>query len=372
MSSSTEKPESTLSTGVSRLVRSLSRNATKSADVASPLPRTSSATSVSKEPATKNTDVRGIPKQKLTAFERFTQLGKKKDKKPEFPPSSWFDGKTEPSVTAEATPIVLSTLTSENGKTLTGEASEMVVEQDDVAKESMAEEVERAPEPTFLARKIQDMISALPVLSAYSSSTSLSSPKAAVSSTSTVANDASASPPLVDDTDGSPPMPPPAPITDSKLISLLSSATIMNGSLSKGRQSVWSVLDRLRSPTAKSVAKGPSQHSAEEDDDDDDDSSVMMYAPLEPDASSEVEIARSEICSIDEEGEVISERPGEDMNKPEMPPKATDKAGQGGSSDDGKGKGKAVEGTKKVKEVRVWVPSTEKISLQATWWGYRL
>jgi hypothetical protein len=146
----------------------------------------------------------------------------------------------------------------------------------------------------------------------------------------------------------------------------------MNGSLSKGRQSVWSVLDRLRSPTSKDSAKAPGGHRAEEEeDDDDDDSSVMMYAPLQPDSNSEVEVARSEICSVDEEGEVISERPGPDMNKPDMQ-NEKDKVGRERSNGEGKGKGKAKEETKRVKEVRVWVPSAEKISVQAMWWGYRL
>ncbi len=35
-------------------------------------------------------------------------------------------------------------------------------------------------------------------------------------------------------------------------------------------------------------------------------------------------------------------------------------------------KGKAVEGRKIVKTKTRWVPSPNKISFQATWWGYRL
>lgn len=97
----------------------------------------------------------------------------------------------------------------------------------------------------------------------------------------------------------------------------------------------------------------------------------MMYTPLQPDDRSEVEIARSEICSVDDEGEIMSERP-EDMNNSEVWQKEKDKARRVQSSGEGKGKGNMTEETKKVREVRVWVPSAENISLQATWWGYRL
>jgi hypothetical protein len=316
-----------------------------------------------------------LPKQKLTAFERFTQLGKKKEKKPDFPPAAWFDHgqKESGSVTAEAEAVPLPlTPDPENRKE---PISKEAVGQDSELKEGNdATPDERPPEPTSLARKIQDLIAALPVISAYSSSSSLSSSQSTVSPVPP--GETPIDIPPADSANGSPPMPPPpAPITDSKLISLLSSATIMNGSLSKGTQSVWSVLDRLRSPTSKDSAKSPGvtdEHRAEEDDDDDDNLSVMMYAPLQPDTNSEVEVARSETCSVDEEGEVISERPGRDMNKPEVPQNGKDKVGWGQSNGEGKGKGKAKEETKKLKEVRVWVPSAEKISVQASWWGYRL
>lgn len=149
----------------------------------------------------------------------------------------------------------------------------------------------------------------------------------------------------------------------------------MNGSISRGRQSVWSVLDRLRSPVTKSSTVEPGEQGQQraQKEDDDDTSSIMMYAPLQPDADSEVEIARSEICSIDEEGEIVAERPGEDMNHPED---ARNEKGKGRECDSeekpiGEGKRQGSE-TKKVKEIRVWLPSTTKISIQATWWGYRL
>src|ERR1700691_2001845 len=122
MSSTTKKSESTLSTGVSRLVRSLSKNPTKTTDVSPSPNRTPSATA--NETAVKSTDVHRIPKQKLTAFELFTQLGKKKDQKPEFPPRAWFDGQAEPSVTAVAETVPLPpTPATDDGKEMTGDTS---------------------------------------------------------------------------------------------------------------------------------------------------------------------------------------------------------------------------------------------------------
>ena len=350
--------DSTRSSGVSRLVRSL----TKKTPEPSPSPsRTPSATSV-----TPPTHPPRIPKQKLTAFEKFAQLGKKKDKKSDFPPPSWFDDDGQ-SVTAEAEAVPLPrTPDPDNDKKDLAADGDITAEEDGKSTDAIADDVERPLEAASLARKIQDMISALPVLSAYSSTTSLSSSQTTITPTHPGDLPSTDNPPAdnLNILDG----PPPSPITDSKLISLLSSASIMNGSLSKGGQSVWSVLDRLRSP--KASAKVPGGHRAEEDDDDEDeDASVMMYAPLQPDNNSEVEVARSEICSVDEEGEVISERPGPDVlqngNENEK-----DKGGRERSNGEGKGKGKAKE--KKVKEVRVWLPSADKISVQAMWWGYRL
>jgi hypothetical protein len=262
-----------------------------------------------------------------------------------------------------------------NQKELAGGSNNEMGKQADVSEmetEAIAGGVEQPPEPFSLARKIQELITALPVLSAYSSNSALSSSQ----STSTPTTDANAATDIqsASNTNDPPPIPaPPVSITDSRLISLLSSATIMNGSLSKGRQSVWSVLDRLRS-SATSAGERSSETSGQhvEEEDDDDNSSVMMYAPLQPDANSEVEVARSEICSIDEEGEVVSERSGEIMNKPHTIQNGEGQPGQSQSNGEGKGKNRGEERNRNVKEVRVWIPSTEKVSLQATWWGYRL
>ena len=81
----------------------------------------------------------------------------------------------------------------------------------------------------------------------------------------------------------------------------------------------------------------------------------MMYSPLQPDASSQVEIAQSEIC-IDEEGDVISERLGEGSNEPELAQgdKGKEKVKKKVSVGNDGAKNDGAEGqSKKRKEVRV-------------------
>lgn len=241
----------------------------------------------------------------------------------------------------------------------------------------------------------------------------------------------------------------------------------MNGSLEKGRQSVFSILDRLRSPApsrptsiASSAGLAPPDVENYEDDMDDNES-IMLYGPLEPTEDSEVELARSDIMSVCDDGEEVFERErpsqrismlmlddgvafdpwrmsrasmasvstsgggaispeasgatGEarEQERPlmegeELPAPETNGAGEGDKGEEVQGgpikrwfdswKGKAppkeedaetpqvpppvierplqrrpssmVE--RPVKTRVIWLPSPEKISFQATWWGYRL
>ena len=92
-------------------------------------------------------------------------------------------------------------------------------------------------------------------------------------------------------TDGPPPMPiSPALVTDSKLIAYLSSSSIMNGSISNGTQSVWSVLDKLRATRGSwkeaTIDPKTGDEGEQASDEDFDDKSVMVYSPLQPNASS--------------------------------------------------------------------------------------
>ncbi|KAH7888684.1 hypothetical protein F5I97DRAFT_1803503 [Phlebopus sp. FC_14] len=188
-----------------------------------------------------------------------------------------------------------------------------------------------------------------------------------------------------------PPPPPPQTINDSNLLAFLSSSNIMNGSIERGRQSVWSALDRLRPPYGKKPDDTPSlEHEHTEDavlDCIDDNNSVMMYGPLEPDDASEVEIACSEIVSVNGDGEEIrTPQPrfvplpsesieqvlmrdsdpsiGEmEIGQPEMSPSAGEHA---------KPSAETSEARSPVKEYRVWLPSLTKISVQTMWWGFRI
>ena len=164
---------------------------------------------------------------------------------------------------------------------------------------------------------------------------------------------------------------------DSTFLSLLSSPSAMNGSVSKGRESVWSALERLRPhphPKEEPRENGENnEHEAETNDVDM--SSVMICCPLQPTEDTEVEIARSEVVSVNYPEPSHEPGPAEQPNK------------QGVWKipwDFGKGKGKnkseILLSSEKalppppptIKEVRVWYPSRTKISLQAFWWGYRM
>ncbi|KAI0308355.1 hypothetical protein B0F90DRAFT_1807560 [Multifurca ochricompacta] len=204
----------------------------------------------------------------------------------------------------------------------------------------------------------------------------------------------------------------------------------MSGSLDKGRQSVFAILDRLRRPSTHAAEvpaySSPSSVSEEEQGEEEyeDESSIMLYGPLVPSEDSEVELAASDIMSVFDDGDTLEfERParplsfievGEQLTHPSLhaepsptileeptPQDAPNNAGQPGVQeersalgwfDTWKGKviesGKLVsdkvaestkswkvkmaEGRKVMKTKTRWVPSPDKISFQATWWGYRL
>lgn len=142
----------------------------------------------------------------------------------------------------------------------------------------------------------------------------------------------------------------------------------MNGSADKDRPSVWSVLDHLKaklpgmSPSDESSDSNGKQKDAEAASPgsrtmDDDNSSVMLYAPLVPDDSSEVEVARSEILP---EPESVSgaEQPKTGNKSSRIWPFTSS------SSEDVQ--------TEHPVPKRVWIPSSTKLSLQLNWWGYRL
>jgi hypothetical protein len=268
------------------------------------------------------------------------------------------------------------------------------------------------PEPLTLAKRIQALLSPQ-TASTPSATDATTSSGAAQSETAGPATPGGSIPP-----------------GDSRFLALLGNPSVMSGSLDKGRQSVFAILDRLRRPSApgtEAPAGAASSSTPGEDHDNDDregDGSVMLYAPLVPNEDSEVELAASDITSTFDDGETLeyeqparplsfaqageqhtprsashtlpSEIPGRSAQD-EGPADASQsdtrkEPGNAGWFDTLKGKvleggklvsGKVTEGTKslkgnagegrKVVQTKTrWVPSPDKISFQATWWGYRL
>ena len=267
------------------------------------------------------------------------------------------------------------------------------------------------PEPLTLARRIQALLS----------------PQAAHQASTPSATDATTSSGAAQSETAGPATP---GDSDSRFFSLLGNPNVMSGSLDKGRQSVFAILDRLRRPSAHGTealaGAAPSSTPGGELDDDDreGDGSIMLYTPLVPSEDSEVELAASDIMSVYDDGETLEyEQParplsmvqaGEQHTPPshsrtlpsEIPGRsAQDKEPADTSHSDtrkepgGVGwfdtlKGRVVEGGKLVSDkvaegtkslkgkagedrrivetTTRWVPSPDKISFQATWWGYRL
>ncbi|KAF8069871.1 hypothetical protein FPV67DRAFT_1779390 [Lyophyllum atratum] len=258
-------------------------------------------------------------------------------------------------------------------------------------------------ESTYLARKIQALIDSLPLPSSPRTPIPPKQPK-----------------PPARDRSGRPIPPPGAtPIKDSKLIAMLSSATIMNGGRAgagerERRVSVWSVLESLGSARADDgddVENGPGDGEGDGEGTGDGDggsvfqdtSGIMMYSPLFPTNESLVEIADSGL---------IEPPPAEEGGNSAA---AAQFAGLMGmwpfsiwSSDSTSGStlvpavsaptssppslttlpvspvgsprppgSPSLPGSPRIARLRiqgqrVWVPSTTKLSFQAMWWGYRL
>ncbi|KAG1752946.1 hypothetical protein EDB19DRAFT_1670724 [Suillus lakei] len=304
-----------------------------------------------------------LPKAKINTIDKFLKYAKAK--RPTYPPSSWFveEGNQAqqpitPTAASLPAPPIIDDEIQEAGSSATADA-----------------ELESAPEPDTLARKIQSMIASLPSMP---SGLPTSFPQFHTTPSGT---------PAIDPDDNSPNSPP--GFSDSKLMAFLTSLTIMNGSIDRGRESVWSVLDRLRSPLTK--RDGTAEPSAEElhtgAEYEDDNGSVMMYGPLEPTEDSEIEIARSEIVSLNGDGEEIRTP---QLSFVPLPSESIEQVfAQSESSDRRKGKQRAgpeqfasssrvepedmtVVGVSEQVEYRVWLPSPTKISIQAMWWGFRI
>ncbi|OJT12596.1 hypothetical protein TRAPUB_10837 [Trametes pubescens] len=317
------------------------------------------------------------PRAKLTAFERFVNAKlatRKAGKKPKGTPEDVSVQEIPVAVELESVPSSSSSSASAEAE----EALPAILESATAAEPEVAAPAEQAstndatdpnPEPLPLARKIQSLLSALPpFLSPLSPPTPPATP--APGSDGGASNGEKK--PADDTVDPSAP----STIDNSRLISLLSSPTMMNGSLSRGRQSVWALLDNLRIKSLVSSGNASSAEGSEGSADGsdvtmEDDDSVMFYAPLIPNAASTVELARSEIVSVDENGTIVDVI----LDDAPLPGIAPPKTGFGKIWPFSSGTTSTPATSPKPKvltEKRVWVPSTTQLSLQVMWWGYRL
>ncbi|KAF8506526.1 hypothetical protein F5888DRAFT_1602652 [Russula emetica] len=268
------------------------------------------------------------------------------------------------------------------------------------------------PEPLTLAKRIQSLLGP-------QTANQASTPSATDATTSSGAAQSETAGPATPG--GS------IPPGDSRFLAWLGNPNVMSGSLDKGRQSVFAILDRLRPSahgTEAPAGAAPSSKPGGEYDDREGDGSVMLYTPLVPSEDSEVELAASDIMSVYDDGETLEyEQPARPLSfaqageqhtprhssrtlPPEIPGGSAQNDGpaDASQSDTRKEPGsagwfdtlkekvveggklvsdkfsegtkslkdKAGEGRKIVETKTRWVPSPDKISFQATWWGYRI
>ncbi|KAG6332385.1 hypothetical protein ID866_6705 [Astraeus odoratus] len=294
------------------------------------------------------------PKQTAFAIDRLLPF--RRDRIAEFPPSSWVVPSTDGLGQGSDD---LRPPARANDMTATGRDEEVT-----------------SPPPTF-AQKMQAMV---PTLPSISSPFSTPRPKSAPLQTA----EAEMSSPLVSS---------PNVVNEWRLLGFLSPRTA-NQPLEPDRQSILSALDLFRSPRGDMQRDLPLslQNTSTPMDCVDDNNSVMMYGPLEPDDTSEVEIACSEIVSVYEDGEEI--RTPQQRFVP-LPIESIEQVLMGASESSTESKGKEREnsdgnsvpfippeerwksplsrnGQLPEREYRVWVPSLTKISVQTMWWGFRI
>jgi hypothetical protein len=172
------------------------------------------------------------------------------------------------------------------------------------------------------------------------------------------------------------------PQADAEVLRLLSSASTMNqtsqsrsgdGAASEKRRSVWNMLDRLTPGKPKGTG------AAEE-------GSVMLSAPLFATEHSKVTVAQSEMKTIEEHESDTEDTKSSGskfanlvnrMGMDGMFGKKKKEKEEGEDEDEKSAEETAIEvkvepEQPKTKEIRVWRPSADGISLQCSWWGYRM
>jgi hypothetical protein len=201
----------------------------------------------------------------------------------------------------------------------------------DVAKQGTggAPSATLPPPPEALARRIRDLLTAAPPFYPNINAAGGQIPSSSQSS------------------DGQP--------TDEiqmpQLLSLLSDHAVMSGA--DGQSSVWNALDRASFSFTDNInVVSVSSNAAHPDN------SIMLCAPLIIDENTKVELAEYKLVQVpldqlDEDTNVIRA------------------AGWWPPWNWGK-KDKPAPAPQPTKEIRVWIPSLDKISVQCAWWGYRM
>ena len=147
-------------------------------------------------------------------------------------------------------------------------------------------------------------------------------------------------------------------IQGTKLFSLLSDPTVMGGS--DGQPSVWNVLDLVsfsytentNAVPPSSIASVASAGVAHPDN------SIMLCAPLIIDENTKVELAEFRLIQVP-------------LNQLDADTGVIRAAGWWPPWKWGKS-APAPTTPSPTKEVRVWIPSSDKISVHCAWWGYRM
>ncbi|KAH9937353.1 uncharacterized protein B0H18DRAFT_1113203 [Fomitopsis serialis] len=307
---------------------------------------------------------------KLTPFERFMQLGRRNsDGTTQFPPPHWTDSADAASSStsqADAPAVEGNIGVATDAPVRSGSPETILIEREDllatpttaepqavadVPEESPEAEgedghadSEPAPEPSYLARKIQALLATLPIPSQPQTPAVETVPSSQA------------------DPAHLPKLPLPAWIADSRLMSYITSPQVMNGSAAKDRASVWDMLDRLKSTTGMSR----STSSADKGKAPAGPADGVASAPP-PDDSSEVEIARSEVISMFSDQTTIHEHEPETKEEKTLRERLAHMWPA-----DGMRIGGHRLPTEQPTERRIWVPSKDKISLEIRWWGYRI
>ncbi|KZS93187.1 hypothetical protein SISNIDRAFT_486105 [Sistotremastrum niveocremeum HHB9708] len=154
-----------------------------------------------------------------------------------------------------------------------------------------------------------------------------------------------------------------------KLLPRSPQSTTLRNISARGR-TAWSEVHNFANPTSSrsSVISLMSSNGTRP-------SSVMLYAPLEPNSETRVEVAQSRVVSIclDDEGSQTPPRVSEpQMAQTAQTNQASQPPGSGPGISDVADTLASKDSAPRVQEVTIWEPSSTKISFQATWWGYRI